>query len=177
MNLIPFEKPAQPIKVQYAVTLKWPDLFLSFKVTANTEHLILPDIVNPQSRQNELWNSTCFEFFLKDSGSTEYFEFNLSPSGSWNFYHLDSYRQGLKEDSRIPQPRFEREQDKKSLRVSSVIHFGKLPPMTNPQMGISAVLAETSGNKSYWALKHPDQKPNFHHLESFCLNPLTGALL
>ncbi len=30
------------------------------------------------------------------------------------------------------------------------------------QLGLSAVLEEKDGTKSYWALAHPDGKPDFH---------------
>ena len=35
------------------------------------------------------------------------------------------------------------------------------------QLGLSAVLEEVDGTKSYWALAHPEDKPNFHHPDCF----------
>ncbi|MDF7777123.1 DOMON-like domain-containing protein [Sphingomonas sp. AOB5] len=37
------------------------------------------------------------------------------------------------------------------------------------EMGISAVIEEADGTKSYWALKHPAGKPDFHHPDCFAL--------
>jgi hypothetical protein len=31
------------------------------------------------------------------------------------------------------------------------------------------VIEETNGAKSYWALKHPPGKPDFHHADGFVL--------
>jgi hypothetical protein len=36
-------------------------------------------------------------------------------------------------------------------------------------MEVSAVIEENSGAKSYWALKHPPGKPDFHHADGFDL--------
>ena len=38
------------------------------------------------------------------------------------------------------------------------------------QMGLSAVLEETDGTKSYWALAHPPGAPDFHHPDCFALD-------
>ena len=35
------------------------------------------------------------------------------------------------------------------------------------RLGLAAVIEETSGRKSYWALAHPPGKPDFHHPDCF----------
>ena len=38
-----------------------------------------------------------------------------------------------------------------------------IPADTNWELGLSAVLEEKDGTKSYWALAHPlEEKPDFH---------------
>jgi len=37
------------------------------------------------------------------------------------------------------------------------------------RIGLSAVIEETDGTKSYWALRHPPGKPDFHHPDCFAL--------
>jgi hypothetical protein len=37
------------------------------------------------------------------------------------------------------------------------------------RIGLAAVIEETSGHKSYWALAHPQGKADFHHSECFAL--------
>jgi hypothetical protein len=39
----------------------------------------------------------------------------------------------------------------------------------NLHVGLSAVVKETSGRQSYWALAHPSGKPDFHHSDCFAL--------
>jgi hypothetical protein len=36
-------------------------------------------------------------------------------------------------------------------------------------LGLSAVLEEANGRKSYWALAHPPGKADFHHADCFTL--------
>jgi hypothetical protein len=35
------------------------------------------------------------------------------------------------------------------------------------RLGLSALIEETSGRKSYWALAHPPGKADFHHPDCF----------
>ena len=37
------------------------------------------------------------------------------------------------------------------------------------RVGVSAVIEETNGRKSYWALTHPPGKADFHHVDGFAL--------
>jgi hypothetical protein len=37
------------------------------------------------------------------------------------------------------------------------------------RVGLSAVIEANDGTLSYWALKHPAAKPDFHHPDSFVL--------
>jgi hypothetical protein len=37
------------------------------------------------------------------------------------------------------------------------------------RLGVSAVIEETSGRKSYWALTHTPGKADFHHADGFSL--------
>lgn len=48
-----------------------------------------------------------------------------------------------------------------------VASFGTRPNAT--RLGLSAVVEENDGTKSYWALAHPGRRPDFHHAESFVL--------
>ena len=44
------------------------------------------------------------------------------------------------------------------------------------RIGLSAVIEDTAGSLSYWALHHPRSKPDFHHRGGFILR-LTAPLL
>jgi hypothetical protein len=42
-----------------------------------------------------------------------------------------------------------------------------LPHKATWRLGLSAVIEDSSGAKSYWALAHPPGKPDFHHPDCF----------
>jgi hypothetical protein len=42
-----------------------------------------------------------------------------------------------------------------------------LPRDAQWRLGLSALIEETSGRKSCWALTHPPGKPDFHHPDCF----------
>jgi hypothetical protein len=42
-----------------------------------------------------------------------------------------------------------------------------LPHKALWRLGLSALIEDTSGRKSYWALAHPSGNPDFHHADCF----------
>ena len=48
------------------------------------------------------------------------------------------------------------------------------PPSVTSELGLSAVIEEQDGTKSYWALAHPDGPPDFHDPACFAasLSPI-----
>jgi len=42
-----------------------------------------------------------------------------------------------------------------------------LPGNSPLEAGLSVILKEKSGVMAYWAVKHPSEKPDFHHPDSF----------
>ena len=45
----------------------------------------------------------------------------------------------------------------------------ELPPGAEA-LALSAVIERVDGSISYWALRHPSDKPDFHHPDSFVLD-------
>jgi hypothetical protein len=43
------------------------------------------------------------------------------------------------------------------------------------RLGLSALIEDTSGRTSYWALAHPAGKPDFHHNDCFTYEFSPGA--
>jgi hypothetical protein len=124
------------------------------------QRLVVPPFAG-RGRADELWQATCFELFLRPDGGAPYLEINLSPSERWNAYDFEAYRWGMAER---PVPR----EPECTLRLGSsfAIFDAAIPAAALPEaecaMGLSAVIEEQGGVKSYWALAHPDAKPDFH---------------
>jgi hypothetical protein len=54
-----------------------------------------------------------------------------------------------------------------SLQAALALDHLSLPRESSWRLGLSAVIEETNGNKTYWALVHPPGKPDFHHKDAF----------
>jgi hypothetical protein len=118
-------------------------------------------------RTDELWKHTCFEAFVRAGDDPSYLELNFSPSGQWASYRFDGYRTGMRVADDIIAPPFEAFGigERYDLRAAADLRG---PDQHSPwRLALSAVIEETSGAKSYWALKHPPGKPDFHHADGF----------
>lgn len=119
----------------------------------------------------ELWRHTCFETFLKIEGQTAYHEFNLAPSGQWTVYAFSGYRDGAPLADDTMRPHIEVRSTASNLELDAVIQLDRLSadyPRAALRLGLAAVV-ETADGLSYWALRHPADKPDFHDPEGFVL--------
>ena len=157
--------------VTVAVARPEPGLLaLRFTLAGHMASVRFPPHATPV-RADELWQATCCEAFVKTApkdtlGGEAYYEFNLSPSAQWAAYHFDGYREGMALAEIAPP---------KIIAGANATHFDletllALPPNGAPwRLGLSVVVEETSGDKSYWAITHPPGKPDFHHADNFVL--------
>src|SRR5262249_3035218 len=133
---------------------------LRYVVTGEIARLVLPEVASPE-RTDELWKHTCFEAFVRREGG--YREFNFSPSTEWAAYDFDGYRVGMR-NADVLAPRIEGRHGHEHYEL--FVAFD-LPGDAPWRVALTAVLEETDGTKSYWALKHPPGKPDFHHADGF----------
>jgi hypothetical protein len=140
-------------------------LILSYVVSGKIGDLLMPPVVAP-ARADELWQHTCFEAFLRTSAGPGYYEFNFSPSTQWAAYRFSGYRTGMIV-TEFGAPRIEVRSSAETYTLQAVVEFDGLSPPLH--LGLSAVLEETNGRKSCWALAHPPGKADFHHADCFAL--------
>ena len=138
-------------------------LTLHYVVSGRIDRILLPALSAP-ARTDELWKHTCFEAFLRPAPGEAYVEFNFSPSTQWAAYRFAGYRRDMQIAADVPAPRIKTSAgaDRYELRASVLV-----PLAARARLGLSAVIEEREGSKSYWALAHPPGKPDFHHPESF----------
>jgi hypothetical protein len=129
-----------------------------FGVGAPASRFVIPEAEEP-GRGNELWRTTCFEAFLRPMAQNSYMEWNFAPSGDWAAYGFTGYREGMAEVE-VGQPPYIRMED--NLTWWTLGATIAVPADTHWELGLSAVLEEKDGTKSYWALAHPREKPDFH---------------
>jgi hypothetical protein len=99
-------------------------------------------------------------------------EFNFSPSFEWAAYEFSSYRSGM-EDLATHDP---------EIIISTTdgwffLAVEALPelPISAVRVGLSAVVEEVDGTRSYWALAHPSGEPDFHDPACFVLEVPAAA--
>jgi hypothetical protein len=169
-TLQPFPTP-QPLDLEVIGTVarRANVLTIAYSVLGDLADVEIPSPAEP-TRQGNLWEATCFEFFLGTKNDKRYWEFNLSPSGHWNVYRFDNYRSGLKEETAFPTLPFDVQTESDALSVSLKLNLGSIVPTTQAlEMAIATVVKQKNGELSYWALKHLGKEPDFHLRESFTL--------
>jgi len=152
------------------------DVVLHYFVTGKTYDLRLPALCAP-ARGDGLWKHTCFEAFVCASPGTVYYEFNFSPSMQWAAYQFSGYRSGKRVAREMNAPRIEAQSDDAGTQLLASLDLDGLPGLPGGavwHLGVSAIIEETNGRKSFWALAHPPGEPDFHHSDSFDLE-LTAA--
>ncbi len=145
-------------------------LVLHYAVTGQTDDLRLPPVTAP-ARVDELWRHTCFEAFVRASTGTAYYEFNFSPSTQWAAYRFDDYRNGMRVAAEIGAPRIEVKRRRDASHYALRWNWVELSdlPRGARRLGLSAVIEEVGGRKSYWALAHPPGKPGFPSCRWLCV--------
>lgn len=171
-SLIPFPDPNIPdITIQGKILRQNNLITIHYALRGSLENIFLPSpSVNP-TRKEELWKTTCFEFFLAAKDSPEYWEFNLSPSGDWNVYRMDAYRRiGFREETLIQRLQFETQKDKNGFLLAADVELKSMIRVEQIlEVGITAVIQTRERSESYWALVHPAPEEDFHLRESFIL--------
>ncbi|MEY4161011.1 MAG: hypothetical protein RLZZ136_1632 [Pseudomonadota bacterium] len=119
-----------------------------------------------KGRADGLWQTTCFELFVKEPGNPAYSELNLSPSEQWASYDFADYRAGMANRTMPRAPDCTLRRGGGMMIFDAAIPLAGLPAL--PWLfGLSAVIEEAGGVKSYWALGHSDGKADFHHPSCF----------
>lgn len=150
-------------------------LWVRYHLEGKICDLTLPEPCE-SGRADCLWQTTCFELFLREEGHPNYTEFNFSPSSRWAAYEFASYRVGMTSLglSLAPEIGLDASDSHFALEVGLQLPM----PWSDSHIvaGFSAIVEGADGAKSYWALAHPPGKPDFHHGDCFALAlPAPGA--
>ena len=146
-------------------------LRVDYSLVGEIENILFPASSLRPTRKDELWRTTCLEFFFTIPDGPQYWEFNMSPSGDWNVYHMDAYRRvGVREETSIQQLPFAVQKDVDCLSLKVSVDLSPIIRQENiVQVGISSVIQTKDEIESYWALAHPNPQPDFHSRECFIL--------
>jgi hypothetical protein len=163
----------QDLVQELAVTVARKDglLLLGYRLSGDLAALRLPE-PRPAVRTDGLWRHTCFEAFIGRTAAPEYWEYNFSPSGAWAAYHFSAYREGMAPLMVGAPPVVSRHVGEETLDLDVAVDLSWLERSAaglGLRLGLSAVIEDRARVLSYWALKHPSGKPDFHHADGFAV--------
>ncbi|HEX7655520.1 MAG TPA: hypothetical protein VF404_00840 [Sphingomonas sp.] len=109
---------------------------------------------------DRLWEHSCFEAFVGMVDEGGYIELNFSTSGEWAAYRFAAYRAEMQaiEGGLATGGRTFSDGEMRVRRTVRLSDFAD----GDWRLGLSAIIEEVDGGKSYWALAHPPGKPDFH---------------
>jgi hypothetical protein len=146
-------------------------LKLTFRLDGDLGRLRIPS-TGPQRLAECLWEHTCFEVFVVVKNGPAYREFNFSPSGEWASYRFFGYRELDDGQPDAPAPSFRVRRSEDWLRLDTILHLDRVAPTESQaplRLGLAAVIEDEHGALSYWALKHPPGRPDFHQHDNFAV--------
>jgi hypothetical protein len=137
-------------------------LGLRYRIEADLERLRIPPPSTPAPGER-LWEHLCCEVFVASAPVSAYREFNFSPSGEWAAYAFQGYREGA--PLAVPDPGIAVRRDGQALELSASVEV----EAAKLRVALCVVVEELDGALSYWALRHPAPRPDFHHPDGFVL--------
>ncbi len=146
-------------------------LVVRYRLLGDLDSIRLPGARVP-ARTDGLWRHTCFEAFVGRASSGEYLEYNYSPSGDWAAYRFSAYRAGMQPLELAAPPDVVVRAGPDAFELIATMDIrGLAPPGGSAlRIGVTAVIEDRAGLLSYWALKHPTGKPDFHHADGFVID-------
>lgn len=124
------------------------------------ERLVVPAFAG-KGRADELWKTTCFEFFVRPSDGMAYVELNLSSSERWNAYDFSGYREGMAERGMPHEPVCTMRRGQSMAIFDAAVPVEGLPALPWAT-SFACVIEEEGGHRSYWAMAHCGDRPDFH---------------
>jgi hypothetical protein len=101
-----------------------------------------------------------------------YLELNFSPSLHWAIYRFSAYREGMSPVEIGGAPEIFVHAGDDGLELQSAVRLGDLADLRDARhlrIALAAVIEDENGRLSYWGLRHPPGKPDFHHPNGFAL--------
>ena len=156
-------------RVDVELVLQGDRLHAVYTLTGRVAQLRVPDF-KPPARRDDLWRHLCCELFVRAAGQPGYCEFNFAPSGEWAAYAFTAYRDGMVPLPMAQPPVINTEVSASSLQLKvdfPLIAAGAQSASGKRIFGCSVVVEDSTGALTYWALRHPSGRPDFHHDDGF----------
>ena len=160
------QSPAPAVRgVRATLSTAADGLAVGFEIDADRAALRWPAAAQPAFRDG-LWRHSCVELFAEDAAGA-YREFNFSPSSEFAAYQFDGYRSGMRALDLQAMPTIGWRDGPPHISIDIRLPSQWLADAQTQAVGLAAVLEHSDGSLSYWALRHPGSKPDFHHRDGF----------
>jgi hypothetical protein len=180
LNLLCHPWSATDVVRAIRVSVSWSAddvLAFTFSIDGDLARIRVPP-PRPPCVAHQLWEHTCVEAFVAVDGAPGYHELNFAPSGEWAGYAFGAYREiaGLADPGLAPGISVRTAPDRLDLDAHiALVRLSPKYPRAPLHLGLSAVIETSDGTLSYWALRHPVGKPDFHHTDAFALRLEPGG--
>lgn len=121
------------------------------------------------SRADNLWKSTCLEFFVKPREGKNYFEFNSNSQGQWNLYSFSDYRTSMQLEFKVSEVKMTTSFKDFEKIFRYEIDLNSLFALNDSLLFSFSSVIKQGSLISYWAHRHSFEKPDFHHLNNFTI--------
>lgn len=122
---------------------------------------------SPSVATDGLWQHTCGEAFVAAVDTPAYHEFNFSPATTWAAYRFKAYRERDPHWQATTAPHIASNFGETRWQLEARLPAALLPPGRHLRLALTAVVETIAGGKSYWALEHAGECPDFHLRDSF----------
>ena len=150
-------------------------LWVTYTLEGDIDRLRVPPLNAPRFADG-LWRHTCCELFIACKGEAAYHECNFSPSRAWAAYAFARTRERAAHTQQQAltalAPEITVHRSTQRLDLYATVRLNMLSPRYTDAalvLGLSAVIEDSNGALSYWALAHPRPQPDFHHPDAFVL--------
>lgn len=170
--LVPFQSESFPYEINTQLYHNDMEVMASFRIRGDLSSI---DFSSPSSKKHaralNLWERTVFEIFVQDKNN-HYLEFNFSPQFEWNAFYFEIYRGPLFELEIATCPSIDILDENGHFLIMIKIPLAFFTTLdyqdvNELKIGCSSIIKSTTSEKKYWALRHCDERPNFHHFDSF----------
>jgi hypothetical protein len=171
----PDNPPKDVESIEVAVSLSAAgEFWVRYHVEIPEESLVIGESALAE-RTHGLWNSTCFEAFLRFPGQNEYLEFNFAPSSQWAAFQFKNYREGATDYAMDVAPEIGLDCSNSHFALEAELQLSPEWCDRPVEISLTAIIEETGGCKSYWALYHGNGEPDFHQSDCFRLTLAAGV--
>jgi len=154
-------------RVTATLSIERPDILLvRYHVAGALEALRVPSH-GSRLDPDRLWAHTCCELFVAPGEGEAYDEWNFSPTGQVAYYEFSSYRQ-RRASSSSPSPPLSIAVEPDGFRLEARVPL-RSGADGSARLSLTTVIEDSTGALSYWALRHPSDRPDFHHRGGFSL--------